>query len=161
MPQWKNDITHSVCVCVFLGVYVALVIQVASHKRRITLSSVACTVLPLFFHIITHTAPFSKKKIYIFNIQDMFWFSLQLLSAKIIILRIRRDTINVHRPFRWGRDFPPVQTGPGAHPVSCKMCTGSFPVGKCGRGVLPTTHPLLMPRSWRSRAIPLPTLWAT
>jgi len=28
---------------------------------------------------------------------------------------------------RWGRDFPPVQTGPGAHPASRKMGTGSFP----------------------------------
>jgi hypothetical protein len=28
---------------------------------------------------------------------------------------------------RWGRDFPPVQTGPGAHPASCTMGTGSFP----------------------------------
>jgi len=27
--------------------------------------------------------------------------------------------------------------------------------------VLPTTHPLLVLRSWKSRAIPLPTLWAT
>jgi len=62
---------------------------------------------------------------------------------------------------RWGRDFPPVQTDPGAHPVSCKMCTGSFPGVKCGRGVLLSTHPLLVPRSWKSRAIPLPTLWAT
>jgi len=26
---------------------------------------------------------------------------------------------------RWGRDFSPVQTGPGAHPASCKMGTGS------------------------------------
>ena len=25
-----------------------------------------------------------------------------------------------------GRDFPPVQTGPGFHPDSCKMGTGSF-----------------------------------
>jgi len=24
-----------------------------------------------------------------------------------------------------------------------------------------TPHPLLVPRSWKSRAIPLPTLWAT
>ena len=62
---------------------------------------------------------------------------------------------------RWGRDFPPDQTGPGAHPVSCKMDTGSLPGVKCGRGVLLTTHPLLVPRSWKSRAIPLPTLWAT
>jgi len=28
---------------------------------------------------------------------------------------------------RWGRDFPPVQTGPGAHAASCTMGTGSFP----------------------------------
>ena len=32
---------------------------------------------------------------------------------------------------------------------------------KCGRDVLLTTHPLLVPRSWKSRAITLPTLWAT
>ena len=60
-----------------------------------------------------------------------------------------------------GRDFSPVQTGPGAHPTSCNMGTGSFPGVKCGRGVLLTTHPLLVLRSWKSRAIPLPSLWAT
>ena len=27
---------------------------------------------------------------------------------------------------RWGRDFPRVQTGPGAHPSSCTMGTASF-----------------------------------
>ena len=27
---------------------------------------------------------------------------------------------------RWGRDFPSVQTGPGAHPASSTMGTGSF-----------------------------------
>ena len=60
-----------------------------------------------------------------------------------------------------GRDFPPVQTGPGAHPASCIMGTGSFPRVKYGRGVLLTTHPLLVSRSWKSRAILLSTLWAT
>ena len=43
---------------------------------------------------------------------------------------------------RWGRDFPPVLTGPGAHPASCKMGTWSFLGVKCGRGLLLTTHPL-------------------
>ena len=62
---------------------------------------------------------------------------------------------------RWGRDFPPFQTGPGAHPSSGKMGTGSFPGINCGRGVLLTTHPLLVPLSWKSIAIPLSTLWAT
>ena len=42
---------------------------------------------------------------------------------------------------RWGRDFPSVQTGPGAQPASCKMGTGSFPELKCDRGMLLTTHP--------------------
>jgi len=62
---------------------------------------------------------------------------------------------------QWGRDFPPVQTGLGAQPASCRMGTGSFLGVKCGRSVLLTTHPLLVPQSWNSRAIPLPTLWAT
>ena len=62
---------------------------------------------------------------------------------------------------QWGRDFLPVQIGPGALPASCTTGTGSFQGVKCGRGVLLTTHPLLVPRSWKSRAIPLPTLWAT
>ena len=62
---------------------------------------------------------------------------------------------------RWGRDFLPVLTGPGAYPASCTMGTGSFLGVKCGRGVLLTTHSLLVLQSWKSRAIPLPTLWAT
>jgi len=52
------------------------------------------------------------------------------------------------------------QTGPGDHPDSCKMGIVSFPGVKCGRGVLLNTHSLLVPRSWNSRAIALPTLWA-
>jgi hypothetical protein len=63
---------------------------------------------------------------------------------------------------RWGRDFPPVQTGSGAHPASCTMGPGSFPGGggvlKCVRGVLLTTHPLLAPRAWTIRAILNPPL---
>ena len=62
---------------------------------------------------------------------------------------------------RWRRDLPPVQNSPGAHPASCKMGTVSFPGVKCGRGVLLTTKPLLVPRSWKSRTIPLPIFWTT
>ena len=54
----------------------------------------------------------------------------------------------------------PVQTGPGAHPASCTMGTGSFPGIKNGRGVTVTPHPLLVPWSRKSRAIPLLPLWA-
>ena len=54
----------------------------------------------------------------------------------------------------------PVQTGPGAHPASCTMGTGSFPGVKSGHSVTLTPHPLLVPWSWKSRAIPLLPLWA-
>jgi len=59
------------------------------------------------------------------------------------------------------RDFPPIQTGLGAHPASCTIGTGSNPGVKYGRGLLLTTHPLLVPGSWKSRAIALLALWAT
>jgi len=43
---------------------------------------------------------------------------------------------------RWEAKFSvPVQTGPGAHPVSCAMGTGPFPGVKSGRGVTLTPHP--------------------
>ena len=35
----------------------------------------------------------------------------------------------------------PVQTGPGAHPATWAMGTGSFPGVKSGRGVTLTPHP--------------------
>jgi hypothetical protein len=52
-----------------------------------------------------------------------------------------------------------VQTGSGAHPASCTMGTGGpFPGEKRGRGVMLTTHPHLVPRSWMSRSYtPLPS----
>ena len=62
---------------------------------------------------------------------------------------------------RLGRDFPSPQTGPGAYPASCKKGTVSFLGVKFGRGVLQNTHHLLVPRSWKIRAITLPILWVT
>jgi len=54
----------------------------------------------------------------------------------------------------------PLQTGPGAHPASCTMGTGSFVEIKSGRGVTLTPHFLLVPWSRKSRAIPLLSLCA-
>jgi hypothetical protein len=53
------------------------------------------------------------------------------------------------------RFYAPVQTSPGAHPASCTMGTRSSPGVKSSRGVTPTPHPLLVPWSWKGRAIPL------
>jgi len=49
----------------------------------------------------------------------------------------------------------PVQTSSGAHPASCTIGTGSFPGVKSGQGVTLTPHPLLVPWSWKGRAIPV------
>jgi len=62
---------------------------------------------------------------------------------------------------RWGARFSaPVQAGRGAHPASCTMGTGAFPGVKSGRGVTLASHPLLVPWSRKSNAIPLLPLWA-
>ena len=60
-----------------------------------------------------------------------------------------------------GTRFSARSDRPCVHPASCTTGTWSLPGLKYGRGVLLTTHPLLVPCSWKSRAIPLPTLWAT
>jgi len=54
----------------------------------------------------------------------------------------------------------PVQTGPGAYTASYTMGTGSFPGVKSGRDVTLNSHPLPVPWSWKSRAIPLLPLCA-
>ena len=60
----------------------------------------------------------------------------------------------------WARFSAPVQAVPGAQPASSTMGTGSFPGIKSGRGVTLTPQPLLVPWSWKGRAIPLLPLWA-
>ena len=61
---------------------------------------------------------------------------------------------------RWGARFSaPVHTGPGAHPASCAMGTGSFPRDKERPGRDADPSPLLVPWSWKGRAIPLLPLW--
>jgi len=54
----------------------------------------------------------------------------------------------------------PVQTGPGDHPASCTMGTGSFLGVNCGRSETLTPNPFLVPWSRKSRAVPLLPLWA-
>jgi hypothetical protein len=96
--------------------------------------------LHFLFHICTFNA--SNTKINLTNFVSY---------LKFLILTHRVPGIES----QWGRDFPPVQTGPEAHPASCTTGTGSVSGVKCGRSVLLTTHSLLAPRSWKNRAIPL------
>jgi len=57
--------------------------------------------------------------------------------------------------------FRPSRPALGLTQSPTKWVPDPSPGVKCGRCVLLTTHHLLVPRSWKSRAIPLPTLWAT
>jgi len=97
-----------------------------------------------------------------------------VLHVTLLVSRIWRWLLDFHGPggvvgiatgygldgpgieSRWGARFSaPVQTSPGAHLASCTMGTGYFLGVKGGRDVTQTPHPLLVPWSRKSRAIPL------
>ena len=61
-------------------------------------------------------------------------------SAVSIATRYGLDGLGIESRLE-ARFSVPFQTGPGAHPASCAMGTGSFP-GKSGWGVALTTHPI-------------------
>jgi len=89
----------------------------------------------------------SQKKIHLGNTPTASYFSTQLLSLHFrnIFTQLCGSGSSVGIATDYGldvtgsnpggeRDFPPVQTGPGAHPASCKMGTGSFPGDKVRPG---------------------------
>jgi len=96
----------------------------------------------------------------LFHDTNHIWRKVQITNLTIVsfcqffscFLRVGRfgDRIPVGARFS-----APVQTGPEAQPASCKMGIGSLPGVKSGRGVTATPHPLLVPWSRKSRAIPL------
>ena len=73
---------------------------------------------------------------------------------------------SVGRATDYGLDGPEIETRwgeisaqpdrPRVHTTSGTIGTGPFPGVKYGRGMLLTTHPLLVPWSWKSRTVPLP-----
>jgi hypothetical protein len=111
-----------------------------------------------FFFSISSTTSFpstytSSSFVFCFSSSVMIILLLHHETFFLCHLHIRRSGNRI--PV--GKSFTaPVQTGPGAHPASCTMGTGSFPGVKYGRGVLLTTHPFLALWSWKSRAILLP-----
>jgi len=141
-------------------------LQYSKHMLHIYIFTYAfLPILPYIFRCVIHH-PQGKFSILAQNLQlftgllhKMHYNACGPGSSVGIATELRAGRSGIES--RWGRDFPPVQTGPGTHPASCTMDTVSFPGVNCGRGVLLTTHPLLVLRSWKSRAIPLPTLCAT
>jgi len=61
------------------------------------------------------------------------WFSLQYIGPGSSFSIATDYGLDGPGSNPGGRDIPPVQTGPGAHPGSYRMGTGSFPgVGTTG-----------------------------
>jgi len=62
----------------------------------------------------------------------------------------------------WNSVFPiSIQTGPRAHPASCKMGIGSLSQRWSGRNVVLTTNSHLAPMLGIRTALPLLPLWAS
>jgi len=57
--------------------------------------------------------------------------------------------------------FRPLRPALGTTQPPVKWVPGLSRGVKCGRGVLLTTHPLLVSQSWKSSATPLSNFWAT
>jgi hypothetical protein len=115
-----------------------------------------------FIRFLLHTRSDNNKKeplCYAVLIYTNYRQSLGPGSVVVIATGYGLDVLWIES--HWGVRFStPVQTGPGAHPASCRMGTGSFPGVMSSWGVTLTPHPLLVPWSRKSRAIPLLPLWA-
>ena len=70
-----------VCVCLALGT------QHAMRMRHTVISGLPGSTV--FFHIISQTAWFSKKKL--LNTKCVFWLSVQLLTETFVILRLKSE----------------------------------------------------------------------
>jgi len=100
------------------------------------LSPFPCHLVPLRSKYFPHHVLCASSSISKYNL-----YHLESLLSPIINIRgWYGDRIPVEARF-----FALVQTGPGAHPASCTMGTGSFPGVKSGRGVTLTPHLLLVP----------------
>jgi hypothetical protein len=90
-------------------------------------------------NIVKYTGTYKKEicgNYGIFNINTMFQSALSSYNITLIL-----NTPSGYRILVGAGLSAPVKPGPGTHPASCTMGTGSFPEVKCGQGVLLTTTP--------------------
>ena len=126
-------------------------IRASQMGKRFMLETVQWEELRKIRSYKLHSAPYPFNSMYVL----IMW--VESRSRYIDWLRAGRSGDQIPEGTRFSTPF---QTGPGAHPASCTMGTGSFPGVKSGWGVTLTPHPLLVQWSRKSRAMPLSTLWA-
>ena len=89
------------------------------------------------------------------------WPSIQSEPGSVVGISTGYGLDDPGIEFRWERDFSHLsRPALGPTQTSCTMGIGSFPGVNSGRGVMLSPHPLLVPWSRKSRAIPLLPLWA-
>ena len=81
-----------------------------------------------------------------------------LRSSFDIAINLRTQRSGIES--QWRRGLPPVHNDHGAYSASCKMVTGYFPEDKERPWRASVHSNLLVPLSWKSRAIRLLPLWA-
>jgi len=142
------------------------VTMIARIKRTFYLDNVTSNSLVLFQYLWFHAASlFLVNAMAILECISTFFFNSKLHATSGLKFHFSSRSFGDNKLLIlccYGlRNLVISQGSSAVWTASCKMGTGSFPGVKCGRGLLLTTHPLLVPWSWKSRAIPLPTLWAT
>jgi hypothetical protein len=96
LPPSINPVELIIIIIIIECVSVALGVQHSKRMRRIILLSVACPALQYFSKSSHKRYDFRKK---LLNIKCVFWFSPQLLSEKLLILR--RTERNVIKDVHW------------------------------------------------------------
>ena len=140
------------------------------HNCRQFLQNTLTVTVSLFCHLTWNGHQHDSNEIKVWNTVTC------IITESAVSLPLFPQTCrykNIHCTHNWlwagwsGDRIPvevrfsaPVQIGPGAHPASCTMATRSFPGVKSCRGLTLTPHPLLVPWSRNSRAIPILPLWA-
>jgi hypothetical protein len=74
------------CVYAYARAHVALLIQHATRMRH-TVTSFVTRLAPSYFSTLSHKQHDFRKKKKVLNLKYVFWFSLQLLSKTLLILR--------------------------------------------------------------------------
>jgi hypothetical protein len=141
-----SAITNVTCTCYYWACALALWQRVSFYQptgswfwncpRNFARCLYVLTLLALQFQLLTIRYDDSKGALLHLNLRwsclsfvDRLAQSVQRLATSWTV----RDRISVGARF-----CAPVQTGPGAHPASCTMGTGSFLGVKSGRGVMLT-----------------------
>ena len=150
------------CVYIYTHTHTHTHTHTDQHTTNLYIFGVKYTLNNHQIH--TYTQPMPRVQFYIRHLKILTYFVSILVSPTHSILG---PGSSVGIATDYGLDGPrliPVGTRFSVRPERPRGPSSLLYNGyqvKCGRGVLLTTQPLLVPRSWKSTAISLPTLWAT